>query len=94
MVIQLISYADGRPKLRRQAIGPMGPSNFAAMQHEPDIRWGHPAIKQIIVQCTKLHGGIAGWITTAWLTQGVARKPFNFYRFRADSVWTGTATKT
>jgi hypothetical protein len=72
----------------------MGPSNFAAMQHEPDIRLGHLAIKRIIVQCTKLHGGIAGHITTALPTQGVACKPFNFYRFRADSVWTGTAAKT
>jgi hypothetical protein len=94
MVIQLISYADGRPKSRRQAIGPMGPSNFAAMQHEPDIRWGNPAIKRIIVQCTKIHSGIVGLITTAWLTQGVARKPFNFYRFRADSDWTGAVAKT
>jgi hypothetical protein len=64
------------------------------MQHKPDIRWGHPAIKRVIVHCTKIHGGIAGRITTGWLTQGAARKPFNFYRFRADSVWTGTATKT
>jgi hypothetical protein len=72
----------------------MGPNNFAAMQHKPHIRLGHPAIKQIIVQCTKVHGGITRLITTAWLTQGVARKPFNFYRFRADSDWTGAAAKT
>jgi hypothetical protein len=94
MVMQSISYADSRPKPRRQAIEPMGPSNFAAMQHKPDIRLGHPAIKRIIVQCTKIHSSIAGSIATARLTQGLARKPFNFYRFRADSDWTGTATKT
>jgi hypothetical protein len=83
-----------RLKSRRQAIGPMGLNRFAAMQHKTHIRLGHGTIKQSIVQCTKIHGGIAGPATTTPLTQGVARKPFNFCRFHADSDWTGAAAKT